>query len=118
VDPATGLIDYDGLEKSASLFKPKLIIAGVSCYARNLDYARFRQIADQNGALLMADMAHVRHVWMLFCCNFSSFPFELSHCRPTNMSNFQACVKPVHLPYFLGIRVIIASTSSEELRIA
>jgi glycine/serine hydroxymethyltransferase len=60
VDPATGLIDYDALEKSAALFKPKLIIAGVSCYARNLDYARFRQIADQNGSLLMADMAHVR----------------------------------------------------------
>ena len=60
MDPATGLIDYDVLEKSAALFKPKLIIAGVSCYARNLDYARFRQIADQNGSLLMADMAHVR----------------------------------------------------------
>eukprot|EP00088_Acartia_fossae_P065652 TRINITY_DN80_c0_g1_i1.p1 TRINITY_DN80_c0_g1~~TRINITY_DN80_c0_g1_i1.p1 ORF type:complete len:482 (-),score=135.99 TRINITY_DN80_c0_g1_i1:161-1606(-) len=59
VDPATGLIDYDALEKSANLFKPKLIIAGVSCYARNLDYARFRQIADKNGSLLMADMAHV-----------------------------------------------------------
>ena len=40
VDPKTDLIDYDALEKSASLFKPKLIIAGVSCYARNLDYAR------------------------------------------------------------------------------
>jgi len=59
VDPKTDLIDYDALEKSASLFKPKLIIAGVSCYARNLDYARFRKIADQNGSLLMADMAHV-----------------------------------------------------------
>jgi len=59
VDPSTGLIDYDALEKSASLFKPKLLIAGVSCYARNLDYKRFREIADKNGSLLMADMAHV-----------------------------------------------------------
>jgi len=59
VDPATGLIDYDALEKSASLFKPKVIIAGVSCYARNLDYARFRQIANKVGSLLMADMAHI-----------------------------------------------------------
>merc|ERR1712168_1211535 len=40
-------------------FKPKVIIAGVSCYARNLDYARFKQNADDCGALLMADMAHV-----------------------------------------------------------
>merc|ERR1712168_960793 len=40
-------------------FKPKVIIAGVSCYARNLDYARFRQIANKVGSLLMADMAHI-----------------------------------------------------------
>ena len=36
VDPKTGLIDYDQLERTASLFKPKIIIAGVSCYSRNL----------------------------------------------------------------------------------
>merc|ERR1712002_1197136 len=59
VDPATGLIDYDALEKSAGLFKPNVIIAGVSCYSRNLDYKRFKEIADQNGSWLMADMAHV-----------------------------------------------------------
>jgi len=59
VDPKTGLIDYDALEKSANLFKPRLIVAGISCYSRNLDYARFRQIADINGSWLMADMAHV-----------------------------------------------------------
>lgn len=59
VDPITGLIDYDKLEETAKLFKPKLIIAGVSCYARVLDYSRFKDIADQNGSLLMADMAHV-----------------------------------------------------------
>lgn len=59
VDPATGLIDYDALEKSANLFKPNLIIAGVSCYSRNLDYKRFRQVADLNKSYLMADMAHI-----------------------------------------------------------
>lgn len=59
VNPETGLIDYDQLESNAKLFKPKLIIAGISCYSRVLDYARFRDIADQNNALLMADMAHV-----------------------------------------------------------
>merc|ERR1712002_916614 len=59
VDPATGLIDYDAMEKSAGLFKPNVIIAGVSCYSRNLDYKRFKEIADQNGSWLMADMAHV-----------------------------------------------------------
>merc|ERR1711887_396531 len=59
VDPATGRIDYDALEKSAGLFKPNIIIAGISCYSRNLDYKRFKEVADQNGSWLMADMAHV-----------------------------------------------------------
>ena len=59
MNPETGLIDYDELARNALLFKPKLIIAGVSCYSRNLDYARFRQIADSCGSLLMADMAHI-----------------------------------------------------------
>lgn len=59
VDPKTGLIDYDKLAETAKIFKPRLIIAGISCYSRCLDYKRFRQIADENGAYLMADMAHV-----------------------------------------------------------
>merc|ERR1719365_463811 len=46
LDEATGLIDYDKLEELAGLFRPKVIIAGFSAYARNLDYARFRQICD------------------------------------------------------------------------
>ena len=54
-----GLIDYDELEKSANLFKPKMLIAGISCYSRSLDYKRFKEIADKNGSWLMADMAHV-----------------------------------------------------------
>lgn len=58
-DPETGLIDYDELEKNAKLFKPQLIIAGISCYPRFLDYKRFREICDQNGSYLMADMAHI-----------------------------------------------------------
>lgn len=59
VSPDTGLIDYDELERSARLFKPRVIVAGVSCYSRCLDYARFRDIAQQNGAYLFADMSHV-----------------------------------------------------------
>ncbi|XP_041978683.1 serine hydroxymethyltransferase isoform X2 [Aricia agestis] len=59
VDPKTGLIDYDKLAETARLFKPKLIIAGISCYSRCLDYKRFREIANENGAILMGDMAHI-----------------------------------------------------------
>ncbi|RZF46742.1 hypothetical protein LSTR_LSTR002605 [Laodelphax striatellus] len=59
VDPQSGLIDYDQLAQSARLFRPRLIIAGISCYSRVLDYKRFKQIADDCGAYLMADMSHV-----------------------------------------------------------
>uniref|UniRef100_A0A8B9RH78 Serine hydroxymethyltransferase n=1 Tax=Astyanax mexicanus TaxID=7994 RepID=A0A8B9RH78_ASTMX len=59
VNQETGYIDYDRLEENARLFHPKLIIAGTSCYSRNLDYSRLRKIADENGAYLLADMAHI-----------------------------------------------------------
>jgi len=60
LDEATGLIDYDKLEMTASLFRPQMIIAGFSAYARSLDYARFRAICDKvNRAYLLADMAHI-----------------------------------------------------------
>ncbi|MBD5559828.1 MAG: serine hydroxymethyltransferase [Clostridia bacterium] len=52
-------IDYDALRRKALDCRPKLIIAGTSSYARQLDYARFRAIADECGAVLMADMAHI-----------------------------------------------------------
>ena len=59
MDPKTGLIDYDELERLADIYKPELIVAGFSAYPRDLDYARYRKIADANGALLMMDMAHI-----------------------------------------------------------
>lgn len=59
VHPATGLIDYDALQAQANLFKPAMIICGGSAYPRDWDYARFKQIADENGSLLMMDMAHI-----------------------------------------------------------
>lgn len=60
VNTDTGLIDYDRLERDALDFEPKLIIAGVSCYSRTLDYGRFREICDKiNGCLLMSDISHV-----------------------------------------------------------
>ncbi len=53
-----GYIDYDELELLATKFKPKLIICGYSAYSRDLDYNRFRQIANINNSLLLCDMAH------------------------------------------------------------
>jgi len=50
LDESTGQIDYDQMEKSAELFRPKLIVAGASAYARLIDYERIRKIADSVGA--------------------------------------------------------------------
>ncbi len=58
LNPDTGRIDYDKMEEVALRERPKLIIAGASAYSRDWDYARMRAIADQVGALLMADIAH------------------------------------------------------------
>jgi glycine hydroxymethyltransferase len=59
LDESTGLIDYDMLEKTAALFRPKLIVAGASAYTRHYDYPRMRAIADKHKAWLLADMAHI-----------------------------------------------------------
>jgi glycine hydroxymethyltransferase len=59
VDKETELIDYEGAERVAQQHRPKLIVVGASAYTRTIDFARFRQIADEVGAALMVDMAHI-----------------------------------------------------------
>jgi glycine hydroxymethyltransferase len=59
VTEKTETIDYDELERLAKEHRPKLIVAGASAYPRIIDYAKFRKIADEVGALLMVDMAHI-----------------------------------------------------------
>ncbi len=59
VDEATGRIDYDALEQVAKECKPRMIIAGASAYPRVIDFKRFREIADEVGAYLWVDMAHI-----------------------------------------------------------
>lgn len=54
-----GFIDYDELERKAKEAKPKLIVAGASAYARTIDFKKFREVADEVGAVLMVDMAHI-----------------------------------------------------------
>merc|ERR1712166_137492 len=75
VHPETGLIDFDELRKTALVFRPAMIIAGFSAYPRILDFAKFREIADECGALLMADIAHISG---LVATKQHPSPFE--HC--------------------------------------
>lgn len=58
VEEETGMLDYDKIEAIAVKEQPKMIIAGASAYSREIDYARFREIADKVGAILLADIAH------------------------------------------------------------
>lgn len=58
VEKETGQFDYDKIQEIAQREKPKMIIAGASAYTRDMDFARFRQIADSVGALLLADISH------------------------------------------------------------
>ena len=58
VDKSSGLIDYDSLEETARRERPKLIICGASAYSRDWDYARIRKVADDIGALILADISH------------------------------------------------------------
>jgi glycine hydroxymethyltransferase len=59
IQPDTGLVDYDEIERLAVEHKPKMIVAGFSAYSQVLDWARFRAIADKVGAYLFVDMAHI-----------------------------------------------------------
>ena len=59
INPDTYLIDYDEVRKKALENKPKLIVAGASAYPREIDFKKFREIADEVGAYLMVDMAHI-----------------------------------------------------------
>ncbi len=59
VDRESGLIDYEAVSRLAREYKPAMIVAGASAYPRIIDFARFRQIADEVGARLMVDMAHI-----------------------------------------------------------
>lgn len=75
IDPETGYLDYDDLEKMAKRFRPKLIVCGASAYPRDYDYKRFREICDACGARLMVDMAHYSGLVASQCLND---PFEFA----------------------------------------
>lgn len=76
VKKETGLVDYEHLEETARREKPKLIICGASAYSRDWDYARIRAVADEIGALVMADIAHPAG---LIASGLLNDPFD--HCH-------------------------------------
>merc|ERR1712118_212110 len=75
VHPETGLIDFDALRAQALVFRPAMILCGASAYPRVIDFAKFREIADEVGAILMADIAHISGLVAT-----KQHPEPFSHC--------------------------------------
>ena len=76
INPNTYMIDYDEVRKIALEAKPKLIVAGASAYPRTIDFKKFREIADEVGAYLMVDMAHIAG---LVACGLHPNPVPYAH---------------------------------------
>ena len=80
VDRETEMIDYEELSRKAHESKPKIIVAGASAYSRTIDFVRFRAVADEVGALLMVDMAHIAG---LVAAGLHPSPIKLAHFTTT-----------------------------------
>jgi glycine hydroxymethyltransferase len=114
VDPVTHLIDFDQVEALAREHKPTLIITGGSAYPRHIDFARFRKIADEVGALFMVDMAHFAG---LVAGGAHPTPFGHAHVVTTTthktlrgprggmiMTNDEAIAKKINSAVFPGLQ--------------
>ena len=114
VNKETGRIDYDELEKIAIQEKPKMIIAGCSAYSREIDFKRFREIADKCGAYLMVDMAHIAG---LVATNLHQSPFPYADVVTSTthktlrgprggivLTNSEEIIKKINKTIFPGIQ--------------
>jgi glycine hydroxymethyltransferase len=114
VDKETFLIDYDEVEAKALEHKPKMIIAGYSAYSRELDFKRFREIADKVGAYFLADIAHISG---LITTGFHSNPAEYAHIFTSTthktlrgprggiiMTNDEEIAKKINFALFPGLQ--------------
>jgi glycine hydroxymethyltransferase len=84
VRPDTFLLDYDALREQALRFRPKLLICGASAYSRTIDFARFRAIADEVGAYLMADISHISGL-----VSAGAHPSPVDHAHFTTTSTYK-----------------------------
>ena len=104
LDESTGLIDYSKLEETALLYRPKLIIAGASAYSRLFQYERMREIADNVGAYLLSDMAHISG---LVAANALPTPFTHSDIVTTTTHKSLRGPRGAMIFYRKGIRRVV-----------
>lgn len=110
VDPETGIIDYDTLEKNAVLYRPKVLVAGTSAYCRLIDYKRMREIADKCGAYLMVDMAHISG---LVAAGVIPSPFEYADIVTTTTHKSLRGPRGAMIFFRRGIRSVNPKTGKE-----
>lgn len=112
LDESTGLIDYDKLEESAVLFRPKLIIAGASAYSRHYNYERMRAVADKVGAYLHADMAHISG---LVAAGVVPSPFEYADVVTTTTHKALRGPRGALIFFRKGVRSVSKKTGKETM---
>ncbi|CAI4047359.1 hypothetical protein SUVZ_12G1120 [Saccharomyces uvarum] len=110
VNPETGIIDYDTLEKNAILYRPKVLVAGTSAYCRLIDYKRMREIADKCGAYLMVDMAHISG---LIAAGVIPSPFEYADIVTTTTHKSLRGPRGAMIFFRRGVRSINPKTGKE-----
>merc|ERR1712118_3030 len=105
VHPETGLIDFDALREQALVFRPAMIICGASAYPRVVDFAKFREIADEVGAYLMADIAHISGLVAT-----KQHPSPFAHCDVVTTTTHKSVASP--LSFWRSTALSLRSTPS------
>jgi len=104
LDEKTGLIDYAALERSATLFRPKIIVAGYSAHSRYYDYKEMRRIADLNNSYLVSDMAHISGIVAAGLC---PDPFEYSDVVTTTTHKTLRGPRGGLIFYRIGVKKVV-----------
>ncbi|ODQ67855.1 serine hydroxymethyltransferase [Nadsonia fulvescens var. elongata DSM 6958] len=112
VDLETGIIDYDMLEKTAILYRPKVLVAGTSAYCRLIDFKRMREIADKVGAYLVVDMAHISG---LVAAQVIPSPFEYADVVTTTTHKSLRGPRGAMIFFRRGVRSVDAKSGKEIL---
>lgn len=99
----TGSIDYDAMEASAKLYRPKLIVAGASAYSRLIDYSRIREICDEHNAYMLSDMAHISGLVSAGCI---PSPFDTSDIVTTTTHKSLRGPRGAMIFYRKGLRSV------------
>lgn len=112
VNLETGIIDYEMLEKTAVLYRPKVLVAGTSAYCRLIDYKRMREIADKVGAYLVVDMAHISG---LIAAQVMPSPFEYADIVTTTTHKSLRGPRGAMIFFKRGVRSVNPKTGKETL---